>query len=248
MTTQARSSYLVNEILWGHRFEKLITFQKEDGTYKIDYSRFDVTVPIDTPTCSAREWAELREQEKFYNQQTEFHSMSNPSIFTSGSTAYLGASNGGGPTTPSATNGVAAAADLRKRNSFNRQITDSLQQQPLLLQQQTSLASSHGNNQNGDESENGASSSSASQQQQQPVVTKKLIENYGNAIKMIVEDHSNLTKPTTTTSDSMYGDVILTSEQQHESEHVNLIVTDPADESQQLLLTKHTSASREMTV
>ena len=37
MTTQARSSYLVNEILWGHRFEKLITFQKEDGTYKIDY-------------------------------------------------------------------------------------------------------------------------------------------------------------------------------------------------------------------
>ena len=50
MTTQARSSYLCNEILWGHRFEKLITFQKEDGTYKIDYSRFNMTVPIDTPT------------------------------------------------------------------------------------------------------------------------------------------------------------------------------------------------------
>jgi hypothetical protein len=65
MTTQARSSYLVNEILWGHRFEKLITFQKEDGTYKIDYSRFDMTVPIDTPTCSAKEIAELKEEEKF---------------------------------------------------------------------------------------------------------------------------------------------------------------------------------------
>jgi hypothetical protein len=64
MTTQARSSYLVNEILWGHRFEKLITFQKEDGTYKIDYSRFDMTVPIDTPTCSAKEIAELKEEEK----------------------------------------------------------------------------------------------------------------------------------------------------------------------------------------
>lgn len=67
MTTQARSSYLVNEILWGHRFEKLITFQKEDGTYKIDYSRFDMTVPIDTPTCSAKELAELKEEENYYN-------------------------------------------------------------------------------------------------------------------------------------------------------------------------------------
>lgn len=65
MTTQARSSYLVNEILWGHRFEKLITFQKEDGTYKIDYSRFDMTVPIDTPTCSAKDLADLKEQEQF---------------------------------------------------------------------------------------------------------------------------------------------------------------------------------------
>ena len=66
MTTQARSSYLVNEILWGHRFEKLITFQKEDGTYKIDYSRFNMTVPIDTPTCSARELAEVKEQENLF--------------------------------------------------------------------------------------------------------------------------------------------------------------------------------------
>ncbi len=68
MTTQARSSYLVNEILWGHRFEKLITFQKEDGTYKIDYSRFDMTVPIDTPTCSAKELAELKEQEQYLTE------------------------------------------------------------------------------------------------------------------------------------------------------------------------------------
>ena len=64
MTTQARSSYLANEILWGHRFEKLITFQKNDGTYKIDYSRFDMTVPFDTPTCSAKDLAELKEQEQ----------------------------------------------------------------------------------------------------------------------------------------------------------------------------------------
>ena len=76
MTTQARSSYLANEILWGHRFEKLITFQKGDGTYKIDYSRFDMTVPFDTPTCSARDLAELKEQEQ---EQTGENSNENES-------------------------------------------------------------------------------------------------------------------------------------------------------------------------
>jgi hypothetical protein len=84
MTTQARSSYLVNEILWGHRFEKLITFQKEDGTYKIDYSRFDMTVPIDTPTCSAKEIAELKEQEQelYANQNLNLSSPSADAFFS----------------------------------------------------------------------------------------------------------------------------------------------------------------------
>ena len=59
MTTQARSSYLPGEVLWGHRFERLVTFQKENGQYQIDYSRFHNIVPIDTPTCSAKELAEL---------------------------------------------------------------------------------------------------------------------------------------------------------------------------------------------
>ncbi len=71
MTTQARSSYLCNEILWGHRFEKLITFQKEDGTYKIDYSRFNMTIPIDTPTCSAKDLNDLREQDLKEQYDTE---------------------------------------------------------------------------------------------------------------------------------------------------------------------------------
>jgi potassium inwardly-rectifying channel subfamily J, other len=71
MTTQARSSYLANEILWGHRFEKLITFQKEDGAYKIDYSRFNMTVPIDTPTCSAKDLELLREIEMSQMEEYE---------------------------------------------------------------------------------------------------------------------------------------------------------------------------------
>jgi potassium inwardly-rectifying channel subfamily J len=59
MTTQARSSYLPGEILWGHRFERLVTFQKENGQYQIDYSRFNNTIPVDTPQCSARELSEM---------------------------------------------------------------------------------------------------------------------------------------------------------------------------------------------
>lgn len=35
MTTQARSSYLPNEILWGHRFESMISFKKETGEYEV---------------------------------------------------------------------------------------------------------------------------------------------------------------------------------------------------------------------
>ena len=71
MTTQARTSYLPNEVLWGHRFEKLITFQKEDGTYKIDYSRFNSTIPFDTPLCSAKELKAFQEEEKMMNTQED---------------------------------------------------------------------------------------------------------------------------------------------------------------------------------
>ena len=59
MTTQARSSYLPGEILWGHRFERLVTFQKENGQYQIDFSRFHNTMPVETPQCSAKELAEM---------------------------------------------------------------------------------------------------------------------------------------------------------------------------------------------
>jgi hypothetical protein len=134
MTTQARSSYLVNEILWGHRFEKLITFQKEDGTYKIDYSRFDMTVPIDTPTCSAKELAELREQEKYYSNDT----------------------------TPVNTP-LAHAADLRKRNRRDEHEDEDTSTLGLAASSSRLSGDVYG----------------------------------GSSIKMIVEDHSNLTSAST---------------------------------------------------
>ncbi|KAK8740765.1 hypothetical protein OTU49_002691, partial [Cherax quadricarinatus] len=62
MTTQARSSYLPNEILWGYRFEPLVTFNKELGEYAVDYSLFNNTYQVNTPLYSARELDRLNSQ------------------------------------------------------------------------------------------------------------------------------------------------------------------------------------------
>ncbi|XP_066587881.1 uncharacterized protein [Prorops nasuta] len=64
-TTQARSSYLPQEILWGHRFEPLVQYSKERQGYEVDYSLFNSTVQVDTPLCSGKELAE------FYRMQDE---------------------------------------------------------------------------------------------------------------------------------------------------------------------------------
>ncbi|XP_014299125.1 ATP-sensitive inward rectifier potassium channel 12 [Microplitis demolitor] len=60
MTTQARSSYLPSEILWGHRFEQIITFRKESGEYEVDYTLFNNTYEVDTPLCSAAQLDEVK--------------------------------------------------------------------------------------------------------------------------------------------------------------------------------------------
>ncbi|XP_046391502.1 G protein-activated inward rectifier potassium channel 3-like isoform X2 [Ischnura elegans] len=64
-TTQARSSYLPGEILWGHRFQSLVSFNKSRAGYEVDYSLFNDTYEVDTPLCSAKALAE------FYRIQDE---------------------------------------------------------------------------------------------------------------------------------------------------------------------------------
>ncbi|XP_017762886.1 PREDICTED: uncharacterized protein LOC108552742 isoform X2 [Eufriesea mexicana] len=64
-TTQARSSYLPQEILWGHRFEPMVMYSKERQGYEVDYSLFNSTTQVGTPLCSGRELAE------FYKVQEE---------------------------------------------------------------------------------------------------------------------------------------------------------------------------------
>ncbi|KAK6328985.1 hypothetical protein J4Q44_G00009630 [Coregonus suidteri] len=57
MTTQARSSYLATEVLWGHRFEPVLF--EEKNLYKVDYSHFHKTYEVpSTPRCSAKEIVE----------------------------------------------------------------------------------------------------------------------------------------------------------------------------------------------
>ncbi|XP_044126100.1 ATP-sensitive inward rectifier potassium channel 11-like [Bufo gargarizans] len=56
ITTQARTSYLADEILWGQRFVSIIA--EEDGRYSVDYSKFGNTIKVPTPTCTARQLEE----------------------------------------------------------------------------------------------------------------------------------------------------------------------------------------------
>lgn len=58
---QVKSSYIAHEILWGHRFLQLMSYQKKRNGFVVDYSKFDETIRVNTPLCSAKD---LR---NFYN-------------------------------------------------------------------------------------------------------------------------------------------------------------------------------------
>ena len=47
----ARTSYLADEVLWGHRFTNVFT-ETRDGRLAIDYRRFHDTEPIKPPEPS----------------------------------------------------------------------------------------------------------------------------------------------------------------------------------------------------
>ncbi|XP_041840211.1 ATP-sensitive inward rectifier potassium channel 12-like [Melanotaenia boesemani] len=79
MTTQARSSYLAREILWGHRFEPVV-FEKGDR-YHVDYSRFHKTYDVpSTPYCSARELNQMKSRSGHSSSSSSSYSRS-PSLF-----------------------------------------------------------------------------------------------------------------------------------------------------------------------
>lgn len=65
-STQARSSYIANEVLWGHRFDPMVSYNKEQQGYEVDYSKFNETTQVDTPLCSGKELTE------FYKVQEDY--------------------------------------------------------------------------------------------------------------------------------------------------------------------------------
>lgn len=70
-STQARSSYLNTEILWGNRFDPVVSYNKDRQGYEIDYSKFNETTQVDTPLCSGRELTD------FYKIQDEYRNQGN---------------------------------------------------------------------------------------------------------------------------------------------------------------------------
>jgi len=54
---QVRTSYLPSEIIWGHDLAPLLTYQKDNGRYKVDFSQFHNVVAVDTPEISAKDMA-----------------------------------------------------------------------------------------------------------------------------------------------------------------------------------------------
>lgn len=61
MTTQARTSYLPSEILWGHRFRNTTCYKSESGHHLVDFDMFHSTFPVETPLCSASALDQIRE-------------------------------------------------------------------------------------------------------------------------------------------------------------------------------------------
>lgn len=46
------------EVLWGHRFTPVLTLEK--GFYEVDYNTFHDTYETNTPSCCAKELAEVK--------------------------------------------------------------------------------------------------------------------------------------------------------------------------------------------
>lgn len=57
-STQSRSSYLPNEILWGHHYENMVSYSKKRGTYVVDCSNLNAVVPDETPRMSRADYEE----------------------------------------------------------------------------------------------------------------------------------------------------------------------------------------------
>lgn len=56
---QARSSYGESDIIWGHRFAPMVSYDEVRKMYAVDFSKLSETEQVDTPLCSAIEYESI---------------------------------------------------------------------------------------------------------------------------------------------------------------------------------------------
>jgi len=61
-SVQARTSYLPNELLWGHRFQNMMSYKKKTGVYTVDFSYLNAVTKDETPRISAKHMDARRRQ------------------------------------------------------------------------------------------------------------------------------------------------------------------------------------------
>ena len=62
-TVMARTSYLPNEILWGFRYENMVSYSKKQGVYLVDCSNMNAVVrDEETPSVSRKEIVDQQEE------------------------------------------------------------------------------------------------------------------------------------------------------------------------------------------
>lgn len=66
-TTQARTSYLPTEIVWGMKFHSLLEFNSYRNEYEVDFSKFNQLLFISTPLCSAAYMEDYNNMQKSSN-------------------------------------------------------------------------------------------------------------------------------------------------------------------------------------
>lgn len=59
-TTQARTSYLAREVLWGYRFVNIASFDDENECFVADVDAMDEVEEVDMPQYSAKVYNELK--------------------------------------------------------------------------------------------------------------------------------------------------------------------------------------------
>lgn len=65
--THTKTSYLGEEILWGKKFGQMVEYNNELECFEANYKRFEWTMNVRTPLCSAAELAAVGKASLFFS-------------------------------------------------------------------------------------------------------------------------------------------------------------------------------------